>query len=313
MRRRRSPSCSSAPACTRRRPPGSRSPPISRRATSRPRVVALLYVMLLVGMVASALAFGALLAEFQPAAPDPGDPGRGASLTMVLNLRRAVEAGGAQSVAYTAPQRRAPVVPRRWRELRAPSGRVRPVPDRRRARHRGFSMQDILLEPYGGEILASPWRRPPRSPRCSPAARWWRSRSRRGASAAAPIPAGSPAIGALIGIAAFSAVIFAAPLESAWLFRVGTALIGFGGGLFAVGTLTAAMAIATSGHSGLALGAWGAVQASAAGIAIALGGVLRDGVGSARRAQGCSARRSPRRSPATASSTTSRSRCCSPP
>ena len=33
-------------------------------AESRPRVVALLYVMLLVGMVASALVFGALLADF---------------------------------------------------------------------------------------------------------------------------------------------------------------------------------------------------------------------------------------------------------
>jgi BCD family chlorophyll transporter-like MFS transporter len=32
------------------------------------------------------------------------------------------------------------------------------------------------------------------------------------------------------------------------------------------------------GSSGLALGAWGAVQASAAGIAIALSGALRDGI-----------------------------------
>ena len=48
---RRSPSCWSAPACTRRRPPASRSPPTSRRRETRPRVVALLYVMLLVGMV----------------------------------------------------------------------------------------------------------------------------------------------------------------------------------------------------------------------------------------------------------------------
>jgi BCD family chlorophyll transporter-like MFS transporter len=28
-------------------------------------------------------------------------------------------------------------------------------------------------------------------------------------------------------------VIFAAPLDSPWLFRAGTTLIGFGGGLFA--------------------------------------------------------------------------------
>ena len=84
--------------------------------------------------------------------------------------------------------------------------------------------------------------------------------------------------GALAGIFAFSAIVFAAPLGSAGLFRVGTALIGFGGGLFAVGTLTGAMSLADSGNSGLALGAWGAVQASATGIAIALGGFLRDAV-----------------------------------
>ncbi len=72
---------------------------------------------------------------------------------------------------------------------------------------------------------------------------------------------------ALVGLAAFSAVIFSAPLMSPLLFRIGTMLIGFGGGLFAVGTLTAAMALAQDGESGLALGTWGAVQATAAGAA----------------------------------------------
>ena len=82
--------------------------------------------------------------------------------------------------------------------------------------------------------------------------------------------------GAAAGIFAFAAVIFAAPLNSVALFRVGTALIGFGGGLFAAGTLTAAMAMARDGESGLALGTWGAVQATAAGGGIFVGGALRD-------------------------------------
>jgi len=75
---------------------------------------------------------------------------------------------------------------------------------------------------------------------------------------------------------AFSCVIFSAPLISPLLLRIGTTLIGLGGGLFAVGTLTAAMNLARNGQCGLALGAWGAVQATAAGTAIALGGGLRD-------------------------------------
>jgi len=51
-----------------------------------------------------------------------------------------------------------------------------------------------------------------------------------------------------------------------------------GGGFFAVGTLTAAMNLASRSGSGLALGAWGAVQATATGLGIALGGMLRDGI-----------------------------------
>ena len=84
------------------------------------------------------------------------------------------------------------------------------------------------------------------------------------------------AMGAVVGLAAFSAVIFAEPLESAMLFRIGGALIGFGGGLFAVGTLTYAMNLDGNGLNGLAVGAWGSVQATAAGVSIALGGAIRD-------------------------------------
>jgi MFS transporter, BCD family, chlorophyll transporter len=84
----------------------------------------------------------------------------------------------------------------------------------------------------------------------------------------------------LTGVLAFSMVIFAEPLESALLFRLGASLVGFGAGLFSVGTLTAAMNLENDGLHGLALGAWGAVQASCAGIAIAAGGALRDIVSS---------------------------------
>lgn len=72
------------------------------------------------------------------------------------------------------------------------------------------------------------------------------------------------------------AVIASAPLDATWLYRIGAGLIGFGGGLFLIGTLTAAMALAEGGYSGLALGAWGAVQATAMGLAFATGGILRD-------------------------------------
>jgi MFS transporter, BCD family, chlorophyll transporter len=82
--------------------------------------------------------------------------------------------------------------------------------------------------------------------------------------------------GALVGIPAFMAVILSAPLNAPLLFGVGTWMIGFGGGLFAHGTLTATMNAAPKEQVGLALGAWGAVQATSAGVAVAFGGVLRD-------------------------------------
>jgi BCD family chlorophyll transporter-like MFS transporter len=79
---------------------------------------------------------------------------------------------------------------------------------------------------------------------------------------------------------AFPAVIFAGPLDSVALFYIGAGLVGFGAGLFAVSTLTAAMALKTEGAgAGLALGAWGAAQATAAGLSIFLAGALRDIVG----------------------------------
>ena len=49
--------------------------------------------------------------------------------------------------------------------------------------------------------------------------------------------------------------------------------------MFSVGTMVAAMALAREDSAGLALGAWGAVHASATGFAIMFGGVLRDVVG----------------------------------
>jgi BCD family chlorophyll transporter-like MFS transporter len=84
------------------------------------------------------------------------------------------------------------------------------------------------------------------------------------------------ALGALIGLPAFACIIFSAPLQAAWLFQTGATLIGFGGGLFSVGMLLSAMALTNKWHAGMVLGAWGAVQATANGLAMAAGGVTRD-------------------------------------
>jgi BCD family chlorophyll transporter-like MFS transporter len=143
-----------------------------------------------------------------------------------------------------------------------------------------FNMQDIVLEPYGGEILHLS------VSDTSLLTALLASGSLIGFALAARVlargsdPLRVAAYGALAGLPAFSAVVFSAPLEAGWLFRVGAFLIGFGGGLFSVGTLTAAMHMEERSFVGLALGAWGAVQASAAGLSIAGGGMIRDVMGS---------------------------------
>ena len=92
--------------------------------------------------------------------------------------------------------------------------------------------------------------------------------------------------GLLTGIVAFTCVVLSDPMGCEALFFAGAGLIGAGGGLFAVATLTAAMTTPVGGIAGrgLALGAWGAAQATAAGVGIAIGGGLRDLVGAAATA-----------------------------
>jgi MFS transporter, BCD family, chlorophyll transporter len=242
---------------------------------SRPSVVALLYVMLLAGMVASSLAFGALLADFGEIKLIQVVQGA-ALITMALNLI-ALWKQEVRDPSRTRPGTPRPGFRDSWRAF---------MRSNRSARFlvavglgtAAFSMQDILLEPYGGEVMHL---------------------TVGATSALTALSAGGALIafmlasrflyhggdahrlaaaGALVGVFAFAAVVFAAPLDSPALFLVGTSLIGFGGGLFAVGTLTAAMNADHGGQTGLALGAWGAVHASAAGVAIALGGVIRDAV-----------------------------------
>ncbi len=244
---------------------------------SRPRVVAFLYVMLLLGMVASAVAFGALLSNFTQLKLIQLVQGC-AVITFFLNCI-ALWKQEARDPSRTSSDEPRPKFSEAWQSFRK-GGRSSRVLVAVGLGTAGFSMQDILLEPYGGEILHLGV-----GATTTLTALLAAGTLLAFALAAAALNRGADpyrlaGYGALAGVVAFSAVVFAAPLGSPLLFRIGTALIGFGGGLFAVGTLTGAMALADSGNSGLALGAWGAVQASATGLAIALGGFLRDAVSS---------------------------------
>jgi MFS transporter, BCD family, chlorophyll transporter len=250
----------------------------SDRATdeTRPRVVAILYIMYLLGMGLAAIVVGWLLRDYDPIRLVQVVQGCGLA-TLVLNV---IALWKQEKVRPMSKAERAEPRPRfrdAWADLMAggSAGRLLAVV---MAGTLAFNMQDVLLEPYGGEILGlsvgattlltAAW--------AGGAlvgfllsARWLM----RGTD-----PFRLAARGILFGIAAFSAVIFAAPLGSAALFYAGAAGIGFGGGLFGIATLTAAMTLPGT-NAGLALGAWGAAQATAAGLAIFIGGTIRDVVG----------------------------------
>jgi MFS transporter, BCD family, chlorophyll transporter len=246
----------------------------------RPRVVALMYVMLLVGMTGCGLAFGALLADFSNTRLVQVVQGS-AVLTVLLNLVALWQQEPRNSLRRPNERSEPLNFAAHWQRLTRSNDGARAT---RLLVTVGlgtlaFNMQDVILEPYGGEILhlgvgattlLTAFTAGGALAAFAVAARWLSQGGDAHRVAA---------VGAVVGLVAFASVVFAEPLALPQLFRLGAVLIGFGGGLFAVGTLTAAMSLDSGGMHGLVLGAWGAVQATCAGVAVALGGAIRDGVG----------------------------------
>ena len=246
---------------------------------TRPRVVALLYVMFLLGMGLSAVIVGWLLTDFSPLRLVRVVQGA-AVVGITLNLIALWKQEKVRPMTRTERAAPRPRFRDAWSDLMQGGQAVRLLAVVFMGTM-AFNMQDVLLEPYGGEILGLSV-----SATTMLTAIWAAGALFGFGIAARMLAAGRDpfriaGIGILAGIVSFSVVIFAAPMASPVMFFTGAGLIGLGGGLFSVSTLTAAMkmpARGTAGH-GLALGAWGAAQATAAGLAIALGGGLRDWVG----------------------------------
>ncbi len=242
---------------------------------SRPKVVGLMYVMLLFGMIGSAIGFGAFLSDFTQGRLIQVIQGA-AVVTVVLNAialwkMEARQRGQSTQVAQPAP----PKFREAWQRFAHGGQAIRRLVVVGLGTM-AFSMEDVLLEPYGGQILhLSVGGTTKLTATLAVGGLFGFGLASRALSRGFD-PFKMACYGALVGLPAFAAVISAAPAGSPALFALGTFLIGFGAGLFGHGTLTATMNLAPKSQTGLALGAWGAVQASAAGLAIALGGILRD-------------------------------------
>lgn len=243
--------------------------------TKRPRAFALFYLFQLCGMILSAFAFSWLLRDF----------------TSEL-LIRVLHGAGVVAIAINifAIWQQEPRDTRRAAEVKA-ADRPRFMDQLRKLMSEAhmrrlligiglgtmaFSMQDVLLEPYGGEVLGL----------SVPQTTMLGALMGIGTLAGFLLsiqtfsrgmhPCRLAVVGLLTGIPAFTAVLFAYPMGSVVLFQGGSMIIGLGAGLFVVGSLSAAMRSAAGHNTGLVAGAWGAIQATAAGVGIAAGGVLRD-------------------------------------
>jgi len=239
---------------------------------TRHQVVTMLYLMLLVGMMVGALGFSVLLQPFSYFRLIQVIQGA-ALVVMALNIIAMwqMEPRRPDLTKFELPR---PSFLESWRGLAQNPGV-----------HRlfvavaigtiGFSMQEILLEPYGAEVLGMTVSQTTRLTAMFAGGMLLAMALSARYLGRSGDPIRLAGYGAVVGVFAFAAVIIAGAVGSLALFALGTLLIGVGNGLFAVGTLTAAMLLSGT-TAGLVLGTWGAVQATALGLAVFLGGALRD-------------------------------------
>jgi BCD family chlorophyll transporter-like MFS transporter len=242
---------------------------------NKPRVVALMYTMLLLGMVVSSLILSFLLESFSQMRLIQVIQGT-ALVCFFLNLI-ALWKQEPRNKILTSPKKQHPSFWLCWNKFAK-------TPNTKRfllalgVGTAAFSMQDVILEPYGGEILKLSVSETTLLTAYSTVgsiisfgfAAWLLK--------AKINPHRIAGLGAILGILAFSFIVLSEPISSVFLFTSGVFLIGCGAGFFSVSCLVSAMNLEVDGFTGLALGAWGAVQATAMGIGVALGGILRDGV-----------------------------------
>ncbi len=244
------------------------------RREDQPKVVGLMYVAMLLGMITSALIFGALLEHYTPGRLIQVIQGS-AVVTVVLNLIAIwkQEPRDRMRAHSKAPQKK---FNDSWRAFAQQTGALRLLIIIGLGTA-GFGMADVLIEPYGGGVLGMS---------VSATTRLTAVMALGGLIGFAiaskrlnrldTCPSTVAGLGALLGIPAFFAIILTQSYMSMSLFAAAIFFLGVGAALFGHGTLTATMRAAPDEQIGLALGTWGAVQATAAGVAVAIGGMMRD-------------------------------------
>ncbi len=139
-----------------------------------------------------------------------------------------------------------------------------------------FATHDVLLEPYGGEVLGMSvsstmqltalWGVMTIVGVASAAWMLWRKQT----------PINLIKLGCGVGLLGFAVISLASEAMAIAPFQAGVGFISFGRGVFLVGSIILVMSLADVSHAGLLLGVWGIVQAIAQGIGVIGGGLIRD-------------------------------------
>ncbi|MEI7645169.1 MAG: BCD family MFS transporter [Chloroflexales bacterium] len=140
----------------------------------------------------------------------------------------------------------------------------------------GFATHDVLLEPYGGQVLKMSITQTSQLTAlwgvgmlvAIALAGWalWKGRS----------SVLLISLGCVCGAAGFLTVALSSGETLVTLFRIGVVLIGMGRGMFIVGALALVMSLVDKNHAGLFIGLWGITQALAQGFGTIGGGLARD-------------------------------------
>ena len=239
----------------------------------QPKVVGLMYVMLLLGMIVSAFILGALLENYTPGRLIRVIQGC-AVITIVLNGIAMWKQESRNRSRALKPKSDARFIDA-WKQMIARIGMARLLAVIALGTA-GFGMADVLLEPFGGQVLSMSVAQTVRLTVVLALgtllgfglASYWLGRNSN--------PLDVVSMGAFLGFIAFTLLVISSITVSIITLVAATLLAGFGAGLFGHGTLTMTMRSAPKEQIGLSLGAWGAVQTTSAGIAIAIGGVIRD-------------------------------------
>ncbi len=139
-----------------------------------------------------------------------------------------------------------------------------------------FATHDVLLEPYGGQVLGMS------VAATTQLTALWGIATILGVLLAALFlwrklaPVLLIGLGCAVGLCGFGVISYASDAALVGPFQVGVGLISLGRGLFLVSSVILVMSLTDVSHAGLFLGIWGIVQALAQGIGTIGGGIVRD-------------------------------------